>query len=66
METVTITRPACREVLERRLADCLRDREARQQRGAGYGKNLSDQWLERDISELHGALLSLGVPADAK
>jgi hypothetical protein len=42
--------------LEARLAECLSEREARQKLGWGYGKSVSDQWLERDITALQRLL----------
>lgn len=39
-----------------RLAECLREREARQKLNNRYGRSLSDQWLERDIAALQRML----------
>jgi hypothetical protein len=55
-ETVTITRPASRETLEARLAECLRERDFRQKHRHGYPASVSDGWLERDIATLRAAL----------
>lgn len=58
VETVSEVRPASRQTLERRLRDCLAEREARvRARGADrFGRCVSDQWLELDIQTLERAL----------
>lgn len=56
MEVVTVTRPASKATLQARLDALLREREFRQKRGCGYGVNVSDGWLERDIATLHEAI----------
>lgn len=71
MEVVTITRPANKATLQARLDALLREREVRQKRGCGYGVNVSDGWLERDIATLHEAInltpaAGVDVPAPAR
>jgi hypothetical protein len=56
METVTVTRPASRETLERRLASCLRERDLRVKHGHGYPASTSDNWLESVITTLRAAI----------
>ncbi len=43
-------------VLEKRLADRLAERAARQSRGLGYGESVSDKYLEAEIYELQAAI----------